>query len=214
MKTAIIFLVSIVTTVHIFATPFPPPFDTALSSFSEAPDTNLTTILSDWEPQCRKAIDRHLPTSIEGCKPLFNKISKWKDYRDQQEFIEASEERYSRPKIPHKPPYVLFSGDEEAGTPTESDCAILIGAEEKNVMSKFSFFDARQMVIDILQYCSVEEGRPGRGGSAAIGTNRAGERMSVWSVTVLGRAKKGGGGGGDVVVPGGGGGGVASFETE
>lgn len=85
-------------------------------------------------------------------------------------------------------------------------------------MSMFSFYDARQTVIEILAYCSVEEGRPGRGGSAAIGTSKDGRRMNVWSVAVRGRAKKGGGGGGgdgDVVLPngGGGGGGVTNFET-
>lgn len=161
----------------------------------EASLDTLTPLADPPVIYCFHAIEENLPTTVDGCRPGLNDISKFDDYKLVQPFVEGTPRKVKDlPQKPHPPPYVI--------TNDAADCSIKITPYVMAQTSWFSFREARALAQNILQHC--EDKGLGRGGSAPIGKTKWGESSPLWSVTVVGKAKLAGGdgeeGGGGVIV--------------
>ena len=119
------------------------------------------------------------PTTVEDCRPVLNSFRNYTDFSKVQEFVKAANDRYSKPKVPKKPPYIF----EEPGV---VNCAVSITSHVDDLSAWFSFRQARQVMQNIIEHC---QNSGGRGGGASIGMDRTRKYdVNAWIITAVGRS--------------------------
>lgn len=126
--------------------------------------TNTTSPLLAHPILCYDSGPGRTSTSLRTCSPVLLHIRHLPSYWRSQYFQEG---RY--PTSPHPPPYMFYK--------LEADCAIQVGAGQRQVTDFFSWEQVRASAIEILVEC---EGRGGFGGVMPLGSGVG------WTIKLIG----------------------------
>lgn len=107
-----------------------------------------------------KTGSRRMPTSIKECRPILNEMKNLPFFRVEQVFVIYENSKYSRPQEPHPPPYNF----KRPGV----NCFIELLSLGKGIQDEFSFENAKDLAISILEDCEDK----GLGGINEIGINQ------------------------------------------